>query len=150
MKSKRQSLILEIINSIDIETQEDLAGELEKRGIFVKQSTLSRDIKDLRLTKVLSKNKRYKYASISRKENQESERMMRILENTLYNVEKVDKIVVIKTLSGAAAGAAEAIDSLEFEGIAGTIAGDNTIFILFRQEEKAEEVLQSLFKIINH
>ncbi|AWZ48273.1 arginine repressor [Hathewaya limosa] len=149
MKSKRHSLILEIVNSMDIETQEELAGELDKKGICVKQSTLSRDIKELRLTKVLSKNKRYKYASIVRKDNLESERLMAILENTVLNIEKVDKFIIIKTLSGSAPGAAEAIDILEFDDIAGTIAGDNTIFILVRTEEKAEEMLHELLKFIN-
>ncbi|SHH45814.1 transcriptional regulator, ArgR family [Clostridium collagenovorans DSM 3089] len=149
MKSKRQSLILEIVNSMDIETQEELVIELKKVGIHVKQSTLSRDIKDLRLTKVLGDNGVYKYASIHPTSDIKSERFLSILRNTVLNVEKVDKFVIIKTISGSASAAAEALDCLAMQDIAGTIAGDNTIFMLIRSEERAEKLMEEILKIIN-
>lgn len=150
MKSKRQSLILDIVSSMDIETQEELVIELKKMGIEVKQSTLSRDIKDLRLTKILGENGSYKYSAIGKTQGVKSERLVNILQNAILNIEKVDKFIVIKTISGSASAAAEALDCLIMKDIAGTIAGDNTIFILLRTEERAEKFTEEILKIINN
>lgn len=149
MKKKRQSLILEIINSTDIETQEELAEALKNNGILAKQSTLSRDIKELRLTKVLSNNKRYKYTTMITKPNHQRNRLLNLLENTVNDVERVDKLVIITTISGSASGAAEAIDNLGFKGIVGTVAGDNNILIILRTEEEAENVVNKIKPYIN-
>jgi transcriptional regulator of arginine metabolism len=149
MKAKRHAAIFEIIDSMDIETQEELAQELKKREIDVKQSTLSRDIKELRLTKVLSNNKKYKYAPMVPKGEIESEKLINIFAQTVLNVEKVDKFIVIKTLTGSANAAAEALDCLRLEGVAGSVAGDNTIFVLMRSKEKAEKMVQKIIKILN-
>lgn len=149
MKISRHAKILEIINSKDIETQEELADELKKQNILVTQATVSRDIKELKLIKVLSSSGKYKYASISSTENFLSNKLVNVFIQTVLNVEHVKNFVVVKTISGAASGAAEAIDSLNFDEIAGTIAGDNTIFILVRNEEKAFEIVQKLKKLLN-
>lgn len=149
MKAKRHAAIFEIIDSIDIETQEELAQELKKRDIDVKQSTLSRDIKELRLTKVLTNNKKYKYAPMVPKGEIKSEKLINIFAQTVLNVEKVDKFIVIKTITGSANAAAEALDSLRLEGVAGSVAGDNTIFVLMRSKEKAEKMVQKILKILN-
>lgn len=149
MKISRHAKILEIINSKEIETQEELADELRKQQIEVTQATVSRDIKELNLIKVLSNTGRYKYASISPKEKFLSNKLVVVFTQTVINVEQVDKFIVVKTITGAAAGAAEAIDSLNFEGIVGTIAGDNTIFILCRTDEKASEIVHKLKKMLN-
>lgn len=149
MKISRHAKILAIINSKEIETQEELADELRKEGIEVTQATVSRDIKELNLIKVLSDLGRYKYASISPKEKFLSNKLVVVFKQTVLNVEQVEKFIVIKTITGAASGAAEAIDTLNLEGLAGTIAGDNTIFILCRSEDKALEIVQKLKKILN-
>lgn len=149
MKGKRQATILEIIKSMDIETQEELGEQLRSRGINVKQSTLSRDIKELRLTKVLSNDKKYKYAAMEPNLNIQSEKLMRIFSQSVLSVEKVDKMIVVKTLSGSASAAAEALDTIGLEGIAGTIAGDNTIFVLVRSEELGEKLVQKIHNILN-
>ncbi|AJA47985.1 arginine repressor [Clostridium pasteurianum DSM 525 = ATCC 6013] len=149
MKISRHAKILEIINSKDIETQEELADELRKQDMVVTQATVSRDIKELKLIKVLSNNGKYKYASISSNENFLSNKLVSVFIQTVLNVEHVKNFVVVKTISGSAPGAAEAIDSLNFDEIAGTIAGDNTIFILVRSEEKAFEIVQKLKKLLN-
>ena len=149
MKIQRHSKILEIINSKDIETQEDLAEELKKLGMDVTQATVSRDIKELKLIKVLSNKGTYKYATISPSESFISNKLVNVFSNTVINVENVQNFVVVKTLSGSGSAAAEAIDSLNFEGIAGTIAGDNTIFILSLNEEKAYEIVKKLRKLLS-
>lgn len=148
MKVTRHSKILEIINSEDIETQEDLAEELRKSGMDVTQATVSRDIKELKLIKVLSDKGRYKYATIMHTENFLSNKLVNIFTQTVVSVENVDNFVIIKTISGSASAAAEAIDSLNFDGIAGSLAGDNTIFVLARDTEKAQIITQKMKKMI--
>lgn len=148
MKINRHAKIIEIINSKEIETQEELAEELRKTGIEVTQATVSRDIKELKLIKVLSSNGGYKYATISPTESFLYDKLINIFSQTVLYVENVSNFVVVKTISGSAPAAAEAIDSMNFEGIAGTIAGDNTIFLLIRSEDKAKEIVQKLKKML--
>ncbi|GAA0743442.1 arginine repressor [Clostridium oceanicum] len=148
MKLTRHAKILEIINSKDIDTQEELAEELRKSGMNVTQATVSRDIKELKLIKVLASSGKYKYATINHTEGQISNKLINIFSQTVVNVECVDKFVIVKTLSGSGSAAAEAIDSLNLEGLAGTIAGDNTIFAVARSNEKAQEIVQKMKKIL--
>jgi len=149
MKIARHSKILEIINSQDIETQEDLAEELKKSGMNVTQATVSRDIKELKLIKVLANSGKYKYATIMHTESLMSNKLVSIFTQTVIQVENVDNFVIVRTISGSASAAAEAIDSLNFEGVAGTIAGDNTIFVLTRNSEKAQTITQKMKKMIS-
>lgn len=148
MKSKRHNRILEIINEKEIETQEELAEELKVSGFEVTQATISRDIKILKLLKVQSMSGKYRYVAPTKEERNLNDKLYSILANSAISVEKVDKFVVVKTLTGAASAAAEAIDSLYSADIAGTIAGDNTIFILIRTEEKALKLITKIRKII--
>jgi arginine repressor len=149
MKVTRHAKILEIINSKDVETQEELADELRKSGMNITQATVSRDIKELKLIKVLSESGKYKYATIMHTENFLSNKLVNIFSQTVIGVENVDKFVILKTISGSASAAAEAIDSLNFDGIAGTIAGDNTIFVLARDSEKAQTITRKMKKMIS-
>ena len=112
MKSKRHNRILEIINKKEIETQEELAEELKKSGFEVTQATISRDIKILKLLKVQSISGKYRYVAPTKEERNINDKLFSILANSAISVEKVDKFVVVKTLTGAASAAAEAIDSL--------------------------------------
>jgi len=150
MKVSRHARILELIKTKDIETQEELAEELKRSGIEVTQATVSRDIKQLKLIKVLSNNGRYKYATISNtsSESNLSHKLVNIFSQSIVSVENVNNFVVIKTLSGSANAAAEAIDSLHFEGIAGTIAGDNTIFVMARTDEQALKINDRIKKML--
>ena len=148
MKENRHSIILEIIKNEDIETQDDLADRLRAININVTQATVSRDIKELNLIKTLSHTGKYKYAQVSTNNNSTISALSYIFSNTAISVERVDKILVVKTITASAAVAAEAIDSFNLEGIAGTIAGDNTIFILVRTDEKAEELKLEIEKLI--
>ena len=149
MKSKRHSKILEIINNIDIETQEELAEELKRSGYDVTQATVSRDIKLLKLVKVQSESGKYRYIAPTKGERDINDKLYSILANAAISVDKVDKFVVIKTLTGAASAVAEAIDNIYTNDVAGTIAGDNTIFVLSRTEEKAIELMEKVRKVIS-
>lgn len=149
MKVTRQARILELINSKEIETQEELAEELRKSGIDVTQATVSRDIKELKLIKVLSGKDTYKYASVSPTENFLSNKLVHIFCETVVNIDCVQNIVVVRAITGAAPAAAEAIDSLNLEECVGSVAGDNTIFILTRTPEKANDLYNKLKKMMN-
>ena len=141
MKSVRHNLILEIIENKDIETQEELAEELKRRNVKVTQATVSRDIKELRLLKVLAEGGRYKYATVERAEKGMSDRFIRILSESVISLDNVGNLIVIKTLSASANAAAEAIDSMKWSEVLGSIAGDNTILVIARSEEAVESLM---------
>lgn len=141
MKSMRHAMILEIIESKDIETQSELAEELKRHGVNVTQATVSRDIKDLKLIKALSEKGGYKYATAERVEKDISDRLIRIFSESVLSINAAENIVVIKTLTGSANAAAEAIDSLHWPEIVGTLAGDNTIFVVVQSKEAVSNVV---------
>lgn len=149
MKSTRQEDIIRIITSREIETQEELAGELRALGYTVTQATVSRDIKELNLIKVAAGDRgSYKYARRpERRESAVSERLIRILADSLVSVDYAGQMIVVRTLSGSANVAAEAIDTLQWTEVLGTIAGDNTIFIVVRNRKDAEKVVARIRKI---
>ncbi|MEG0295369.1 MAG: arginine repressor [Clostridium sp.] len=148
MKSKRHSKILEIISSREIETQEELAEALRLAGFEVTQATVSRDIKLLKLIKMQGISGKYKYVAAANEEKDIKDKLSSILENAVVSVERVDKFIVVRTLTGSASAAAEAMDNLFSTDVAGTIAGDNTIFVLARTEDKADELINKLRKNI--
>ena len=149
MKSARHNLILEIIDSMDIEAQEELAEELKRRGVKVTQATVSRDIKELRLLKVLSENGGYKYATVERAEKGMNDRFARILAESVVNIETVNNLVVINTLTASANAAGEAIDSMKWNEVLGTIAGDNTLLIIARSNEAVETLMARINALLN-
>ncbi len=148
MKSARHSLILEIIEEKDIETQEELADELKRRGIKVTQATVSRDIKELRLLKVLGEHGGYKYATVERAEKGMNDRFIRMLSECVISVDSVGNLIVIKTLTASANAACEAIDSMKWDEVLGTIAGDNTLLVIARSEEAVEAMTARLHELI--
>lgn len=148
MKSMRHNLILEIIESKDIETQEELAEELKRRNIKVTQATVSRDIKELRLVKALADGGKYKYATVERAEKGMSDRFIRILSESVMSIESAGNLMVIKTISASASAAGEAIDSMKWPEVLGTIAGDNTILIIARSEAAVESLRQRFDALI--
>lgn len=149
MKSARHNLILEIIESKDIETQEELAEELKSRGVKVTQATVSRDIKELRLLKVLSEHGGYKYATVERAEKGMNDRFIRILTESIVNIDCVNNLIVINTLSASANAACEAIDSMKWSEVMGTIAGDNTLLIITRSNEAVETLMGRFNNLLN-
>jgi transcriptional regulator of arginine metabolism len=148
MKISRHAKILELIERHPIETQEELAEELKKSGYNITQATVSRDIKELKLVKVLDENGIYKYATLKEQDSMLSERLVKVFAESVLSVDYAGNIVVVKTFSGAANAAAEAIDVLDFKEIVGTIAGDDTIFILVRSQDNVEVIIDRLKKMM--
>lgn len=149
MKSNRHTKILEIIDQKDIETQEELAEALKDGGFDVTQATVSRDIKNLKLVKMQSHSGNYRYQAPKAESNNLTDKLTNVLTNATISVENIDKMVIVKTFTGGASAVAEAIDTLVFTEIAGTVAGDNTIFIMVRTLEAAEEIVTKIRKLIS-
>ena len=142
MKSARHAAITQIIESRNIETQEELAAALQERGIRVTQATVSRDIKELHLIKVLSETGGYKYATLDKAEKGMNERFIRMFSESVLSTVCANNLVVVKTLAGSAHVAAEAVDTLRWPEILGSIAGDNTILVICRSNDDALQVAE--------
>ena len=147
MKTSRQEEILQIIEQNEIETQEELAQQLRRRGYKVTQATVSRDIKELRLIKISGHQSAYRYAKPGRHEIAVNDRMIRLLSDSTVDIDYAGQMIVVKTLSGSANVAAEAIDNMNWQEVLGTIAGDNTIFVAVRNEGDGAEIAARIRKL---
>ncbi|ADK13993.1 MULTISPECIES: arginine repressor [Clostridium] len=150
MKTERHTKILEIINSKDIETQEELVEELKSAGIEVTQATVSRDIKKLKITKVVGQNGKSKYSVVRHTGKLFPDKIVAIFSQTIIDVQTMKNFVVIKTLSGSAKAAAEAADSLAFSGVIGTVAGNNTLFVITTDEKAALSLAKKIKNMISN
>ena len=148
MKTVRQVAILEIIEKQDIETQEELAEALRRRGIQVTQATVSRDIKELRLLKVLAPGGVYKYATADKAEQGLSDRLIRMLTDSVLSITSANNLIVVKTLSGSANVAGEALDSMRWPEVLGTLAGDNTILMIIRSNEEVPVIISRIQELM--
>ena len=149
MKKRRHAKILELINSHDIETQEELQTLLLNNGYEVTQATISRDIKELRLVKDLSEKGRYVYSTGKKNNNENARRTGGIFGESIINVEYAQNIVCIKCFAGMAVAVCTAIDSMEWTGVVGTISGDDTIFVLCKTEKIKKIFTMKMEKILN-
>ncbi len=147
MKYDRHAKIIDIIDNNAIETQEELAEKLRDSGMEVTQATVSRDIKELRLIKVMTDNGRYRYAAMDRKESSISGKLIKVFRESFVSSDYANNITLLKTLPGMAQAAASAIDTMKWPGIAGTIAGDDTVMIVCRAEKIAEKLADKLERI---
>ena len=144
MKIERQSRIIELIRENDIDTQEMLAEMLEKDGFNVTQATVSRDIRELKITKVGIQGGGFKYAVMGSGNTETAKRMTRVLKEGVLSIDYAQNILVIKTIQGMAMGVAAAIDAMDKAEIMGTIAGDDTIFCVVKSEPKAIKLVERL------
>ncbi|MGI6731126.1 MAG: arginine repressor [Anaerovoracaceae bacterium] len=149
MRYSRQNKILEIINNEEVETQEKLVSLLKESGFKVTQATISRDIKELQLIKTLSPSGRYKYAVGAGIDQPISDRFSKIFRETIQTVESSGNIIVVKTLSGCASAAGEAIDTLNLKDVIGSIAGDNTLLLVVNDPENAPGIVSKLSEMID-
>lgn len=142
MKAKRQALIREIVEKQNVQTQEELAEALRAQGMLVTQATVSRDIKEMHLLKVLAEDGSYRYATMDRESQTTSDRLIRMLTDCVIEIASSNNLIVIHTLSGSAHIAAEAIDSLKWAEVLGTIAGDNTILVIARSNDEVDAIVR--------
>ena len=147
MKNLRHSKIISLIRKYDIETQEELLDKLKKEGLNVTQATISRDIRDLKLTKAASSKGEHRYVF---KQSSESfyEKYIRILKEGLLSVEQAQNLVVIKTVAGMAMAVAAAVDALELEEVIGCIAGDDTIMCATKGNEEALSLIDKIKELM--
>ena len=144
MRSGRQAAILDIIAKQEIETQEELCAELNKRNYSVTQAMVSRDIKELRLFKVAGTEKKYKYAYIDDGNNKISPKMHNLFRECVLSMCPALNQVVVKTLRGNGSNAGMIVDKLNLPEIVGSIAGDDTLLIVAQDEQKAKIVVEKL------
>ena len=144
MKTKRQTKMLELIKKHDIETQEELSDYLQKEGYQVTQATVSRDIRELKLTKVAMSNGRQKYAALTEANEDLSEKYTRVFRDAFVSMDMAQNILVIKTVSGMAMAVAVALDAMDCNEIVGSIAGDDTIMCAVRTVEDTAALMQRL------
>ena len=148
MKAKRQALIREIVEAQSIQTQEELAEALRAHGMVVTQATVSRDIREMHLLKVLAEDGSYRYATMEKSDAGMNDRLIRMLTDSVVEMNSANNLIVIHTLPGSAHVAAEAIDNLRWPETIGTIAGDNTILVIVRTNEEVDAVMKRFRGII--
>lgn len=149
MKRKRHALILKLISEKPISTQEELLEYLCNHDFDVTQATVSRDIKELRLIKITDENGRYRYSLPKEKSSDMSSKLLMLFSSAVTGVDYAMNIVCLNCHSGMAQGACSALDSMSYGEIVGTVAGDDTIFVLCRTEENAKELAEKFKGLIS-
>lgn len=148
MKTNRQSKIIEIIQKNEVETQDELSALLEKDGFRVTQATVSRDIRELKLTKIPTAGGRQKYAVITYAPENLSQKYERVLREGFLSMDMAQNILVIKTVSGMASAVCAAIDAMKMREIVGSIAGDDTIMCAIRTVDDTYAVMKKIRRIV--
>ena len=148
LRSARHAKILEIITHKEIETQEELCEELNQLNYVVTQATISRDIRDLHLFKVVGVEKKYRYAYINDGEGEISPKMKSLFRDCVLSVKAAQNLVVIKTLTGNGANAGAVVDKLNYEEIVGSVAGDDTLLIVCVDNNGASVVVEKISAFI--
>jgi transcriptional regulator of arginine metabolism len=149
MKRERHEVIVELINKYDIETQEELAAYLRKEGYEVTQATVSRDIRQLNLSKVAAGNGRQKYIILKSDDNRLNDKYIRVLRDGFVSMNMAQNILVIKTVQGMAMAVAAALDAMKFSEIVGCIAGDDTIFAAIKSVDDTKAVIEKIEGIVS-
>lgn len=148
MKKNRQTRILELINKYPINKQEELLQKLREDGYEVTQSTISRDIKNLNLTKGLGADGIYRYQAPQVNHQSSKNYFVTLFSNSVLSIDIAQNIVVIKTSSGTANAVCATLDAMSYEGIAGTLAGDDTIFVACKDDKYAQRYLHEFKDLI--
>ncbi|NLL93407.1 MAG: arginine repressor [Clostridiales bacterium] len=148
MKITRQRKIIELINNNEIDTQEELAALLQDAGFRVTQATVSRDIRELGITKIARKGLAQRYVTTSPSDLDMNDKLIGVLQTGFISMDMAMNIIVIKTSAGMAMAVAAALDALKWNEIAGCIAGDDTIFCAIRDVEDTIKVMDKLKKIV--
>lgn len=149
MKTERHAQIIRLISQHDIETQEELAEKLNQAGFRVTQATISRDIRELKLTKIAKPDGGSRYAVLQNTNQEMSQKYINVLKASFQSMDHAQNILVIKTVSGMAMAAAAALDDMNFQEIVGCIAGDNTIMCAIRSTDEALLLMEKIRKMLN-
>lgn len=150
MKNARQNKILELIDEYEISTQEALIQKLAEHGFDSTQTTISRDIRQLRLIKGPTGRGTYKYVAPEVRKGNDAPGHNSALTDAVLKIEAAQNIVVVKTMAGMANAIAVCIDSLQMKDIIGSVAGDDTILLVFKNSEKAQEIEAELKSVFGH
>ena len=148
VKTKRHAKILEVISSNVVDTQEELLVYLKKAGFDVTQATVSRDIKELRLIKALGSDGRYRYSTVRQEADNISSKFHSLFADAVVSVDFAGNIVVVKCLSGMAQAACAAMDSLHWDYVVGTLAGEDTFICITKDENRAVGLVTDLKKLL--
>ena len=148
MKTARQRKLIELIENNDIYTQEDLAKMLNDSGFDVTQATISRDLRDLNITKMSENGGQQKYVTVQEKKSQFNDKLLKVMKAGYISMDYAENIIVIKTSSGMAMAVAASVDALSWSEIVGVDAGDDTILCVIRHKEKVFEVMERLKKML--
>lgn len=148
MKRERQDAVVRLINKYDIETQEELAAYLREEGFDVTQATVSRDIRELHLSKITADNGRQKYIILQNDDAKLGDKYIRVLRDGYVSMAMAQNILVIKTVQGMAMAVAAALDAMKFSEIVGCIAGDDTIMAAVKSVEETERVMDKINGIL--
>lgn len=148
MKQSRQEKIVELVKTGEIETQEELADRLREAGFVVTQSTISRDIRQLHLSKVPAGNGRQKYVVLRQDDSHLWDKYVRVLKDGFVSMDMAQNILVIKTVAGMAMAVAAALDAMKWQEVVGCIAGDDTIMCAIRSAEDTVKVMDKISRIV--
>ena len=148
MKRQRHEVVVELINKYDIETQEELAAYLREEGFDVTQATVSRDIRELKLSKIATGNGKQKYIILKNDDSHLGDKFIRVLRDGFVSMSMAHNILVIKTVQGMAMAVAAALDAMKFPEIVGCIAGDDTIMAAVKSVDDTMIVMEKINKIL--
>lgn len=148
MKKTRHRKIVELIETYDVETQEELANYLKNAGFMVTQATVSRDIRELKLSKVPTGGGKQKYVVLKQDDTHMGDKYIRVLRDGFASMDMAQNILVVKTVSGMAMAVAAALDALRFPEVVGSIAGDDTIMVAVRTVEETQQLMDKIHTMI--
>ena len=149
MKRNRQEAILRVISQYEVETQQELAQRLKEEGFEVTQATVSRDIRDMKLSKMPTGEGHQKYVRFHNDEKHLSGKYVNVLKEGFVSIDMAQNILVVKTVSGMAMAVAAAIDAMKYPEIVGTIAGDDTIMMAVRTVEDTKSLMNQMLQLVH-
>ena len=149
MKRNRQEAILRVISQYGVETQQELAQRLKEEGFEVTQATVSRDIRDMKLSKMPTGEGHQKYVRFHNDEKHLSGKYVNVLKEGFVSIDMAQNILVVKTVSGMAMAVAAAIDAMKYPEIVGSIAGDDTIMMAVRTVEDTKSLMNQILQLVH-
>ncbi|MCI9064839.1 MAG: arginine repressor [Lachnospiraceae bacterium] len=148
MKKKRHEKIIDLITRYEVETQEELVDRLRADGYEVTQATVSRDIRELKLSKIPNGRGKQKYVAFQGEEVQLGDKYARVLKEGYVSMDLAQNLLVLKTVSGMAMAVAAAVDAMSIEEVVGCIAGDNTVMMAMRNVQDARIVMEKIGRMV--